>query len=111
MELFRPIHLLTWGEPDKSGIMEECVRPVGILEAQSQLSIRFVERHCALDISARIQNTNLTGAKPRPSLGIVDGVVLCWTHRLNAGSFKYFPAPTVRPDFTGTLVASTLWGR
>jgi len=65
----------------------------------SQLSIRLTERNRAFNFSGRIQNTNLTGAKARAVLRIIDCLIFLWEHRLNARRFKGFPAPPVRSDF------------
>src|SRR5207249_400017 len=43
--------------------------------ARSQLSIRLVERNRVFDIAAWIQNPNLTGAKARAVLRIIDCLI------------------------------------
>ena len=40
-------------ESDKSGIMEKLARLLGILEAHSQLPVRFAERNRAFDMAAQ----------------------------------------------------------
>jgi hypothetical protein len=62
----------------------------------SQFPIRLVKRNGAFKFAARIQNTDFAAAKARAGFRIVDGLTLLWKHRLNARSFKNFPAPSVR---------------
>jgi hypothetical protein len=50
--------------------------PIAIHFAFGQLSMCFVESNGAFDVSAAIQNTNLTGAEARSGFGIVDGLTL-----------------------------------
>ena len=63
-----------------------------MLALASQHSIRFTERNRAFDVSARIQNTNVTGAKARTALGIIDCLTFLWEHRFKGGCLKNFPA-------------------
>jgi hypothetical protein len=65
----------------------------------SQFPIRLIKRNGAFDVSARIQNANLTRPEARSGFGIVDGLTFLWEYRLNSWRFKNFPAPTVRFDF------------
>ena len=51
---------------------EEAVNRSDVV-VRSQLSICFVESNGAFDVPARIQNTNLTGAKARAGLRIISG--------------------------------------
>jgi hypothetical protein len=67
--------------------------------AISQLSSRVVERNDTLNISGRIQNANFARAEAGAVLRVIDCLIFLWEHRLNAGRFKRFPAPTVRFDF------------
>jgi hypothetical protein len=65
----------------------------------SQLSLCFVESNDAFDVSAAIQNTNLSRWEARTGFGLADCLIFLPEHRLNARSFKDFPAPAMRPDF------------
>jgi hypothetical protein len=65
----------------------------------SQPSIFLLKRDGAFDPGGLVENTNFTGMETRTTLSVIDCLALLWKHRLNAGSFKNLPAPTVRSDF------------
>jgi hypothetical protein len=62
-------------------------------ELVSQRSIYLVKRNNACDCSAGIQNTNLASAEAFAASCVVDCLFFCQKDRLNAGSYKGFPAP------------------
>jgi hypothetical protein len=47
----------------------------------------------------QVENADLTGAKARAVLRIVDCLIFLWEHRLDAGCLKDFPAPAMWFDF------------
>jgi hypothetical protein len=58
----------------------------------SKFSVRFAERNRALDSAARIENSNLAGAKTRSGFGVTDCLIDGPENWLNAGGFKDFPS-------------------
>jgi len=64
-------------------------------EAQSQLSVCFVERNCTFDVAGRIQDVNFTRAKACAVPRVIACLILLWEYRLDAGCFESFPAPRV----------------
>src|SRR5437763_11096332 len=70
-----------------------------IRRVSSQLSVGFVESNGAFDVSAGIQNTNLTRLKARSGFRIVDCLTLLREHRLDPWRFKNFPSPRMRSNF------------
>jgi hypothetical protein len=58
----------------------------------SQFPIRLVKPNRAFKFAARIQNPNFTGPEACSGFGISDCLIFLREHRLNARSFKDFPA-------------------
>ena len=81
--------------PIKAESWKDCARLFGILEAQSQLPIRFGERNPVFDVSRRIQHANFARAKTRAANSVINRLILIQENWLDAMIRTYDEAGNV----------------
>jgi hypothetical protein len=84
---------------ERAKVLPEANSFVDSEKTPSQFPVRFAERNRGFDIPVGIQNPNFAGPKASAGLCIIYCLIFLWEHRLDAGSFKSFPAQAVRSNF------------